>query len=136
MCLGGGFWDREGGPRGGQGPAQHGEIGSATGLGVSSHLVLLVKLRDHGTLDIHRGRLRPPTETVMVTAHTVRTVHHTGSEDGPPTPGAGNVRTKRATCGTRAGAISTSTTAVPATAPGSPVRVRSTHATAKPISML
>ena len=68
----------------------------------------------------------------MVTAHTVRTVHHTGSEDGPPAPGAGNVRTKRATCGTRVGAISTSTTAVPAAGPGSPVRVRSTHATAKP----
>src|SRR6266536_2890254 len=70
----------------------------------------------------------------MVTAHTVRTVHHTGSEDGPPAPGAGNVRTKRATCGTRVGAISTSTTAVPAAGPGSPVRVRSTHATAKPAS--
>jgi hypothetical protein len=72
----------------------------------------------------------------MATTHTARTVHHTVSEDGPPAPVAGNVRTQRATCGTRAGVISTRTTAVPATAPGSPVRVRTTHATAKPSSML
>ncbi len=43
----------------------------------------------------------------MATAHTARTVHHTVSGDRPPAPGAGNVRTQRATCGTRAGAIST-----------------------------
>ena len=72
----------------------------------------------------------------MATTHTARTVHHTVSEDGPPAPGAGNVRTQRATCGTRVGAISTSTTAVPAAAPGSPVRVRATHATANPSSTL
>ncbi len=72
----------------------------------------------------------------MATTHTARTVHHTVSEDGPPAPVAGNVRTQRATCGTSAGAISTSTTAVPATGPGSPVRVRTTHATAKPNSTL
>jgi len=72
----------------------------------------------------------------MATTHTTRTVHHRVSEDGPPVSGAGNVRTQRATCGTRVGAISTSTTAVPATAPGSPVRVRITHATAKPNNML
>src|SRR5690348_17843165 len=63
----------------------------------------------------------------MAAAHAARTVHHTVSEDRPPAPGAGKVRTQRATCGTRAGAISTSTTAVPAAAPGSPVRVRATR---------
>src|SRR6185437_14920502 len=62
--------------------------------------------------------------------------HHTVSEDGPPAPGAGNVRTQRATCGTRAGVTSTSTTAVPVVAPGSPVRVRATHAAANPSSTL
>ena len=72
----------------------------------------------------------------MAATHTARTVHHTGSEDGPPAPGAGNVRTQRATCGTRVGVISTSTTAVPAAAPGSPVRVRATHAAANPSSTL
>jgi hypothetical protein len=72
----------------------------------------------------------------MATAHTARTVHHTVSGDRPPAPGAGNVRTQRATCGTRLGAISTSTTAVPATGPGSPVRVRAAHAAAKPSRML
>src|SRR5216684_8380908 len=88
------------------------------------------------TLALHRGRLRPPTEMAMATAHTARTVHYTVSEDGPPAPGAGNVRTHRAICGTRLGAISTSTTAAPATAPGSPVRVRATHAAANPSSTL
>src|SRR6266496_2310993 len=72
----------------------------------------------------------------MATAHAARTVHHRVSEDGPPAPGAGNVRTQRATCGTRLGAISTSTTAVLAAAPGSPVRVRATHAAVKPSSTL
>ena len=71
----------------------------------------------------------------MAAAHTARTVHHTGSEDSPA-PGAGKVWTQRATCGTRLGAISTSTTAVPASAPGSPVRVRATHAAANPSSTL
>ena len=66
----------------------------------------------------------------MATTHTARTVHHTWSEDGPSAPGAGKVRTQRATCGTRLGVISTSTTAAPAVAPGSPVRVRATHAAA------
>src|ERR1700722_11169001 len=80
------------------------------------------------TLALHRGRLRPPAEMAMAATHTARTVHHTGSEDGPLAPGAGNVRIQRATCGTRLGAISTSTTAVPAAAPGSPVRVRAPHA--------
>src|SRR6266566_2468611 len=91
---------------------------------------------DHGTLDIRRGSLRPSTAMAMATTHTARTVHHTGSEDGPPAPGAGNVRTQRAICGTRLGAISTSTTAVPAAAPGSAVRVRATHAAVKPSSTL
>ena len=68
----------------------------------------------------------------MAATHTARTLHHRGSGDGPPTPGAGNVRTQRATCGTRLGAISTSTTTVPVTAPGSPVRVQATHAAANP----
>ena len=114
MCLGGGFWDREGGPRWCQGPAQHGEIGPATGLGVSSHLVLLVKLRDHGTPDIHRGRLRPSTETAMATTHTVRTVHHTASEDRPPVPGAGNAAPQPPT--------TTATPLTPATAGHAPAR--------------
>ena len=57
----------------------------------------------------------------MATTHAARTLHHTGSEDGPPALGAGNVWTQR-DLGTRLGAISTSTTAVPAVAPGSPVR--------------
>jgi hypothetical protein len=39
----------------------------------------------------------------MATAHTARTAHHKGSEDGPPAPDAGNVRTHCATFGTRAG---------------------------------
>jgi len=69
-------------------------------------------------MDIRRGRPRPPIEMAMATTHTVRTIHHTGSEDGPPAPGAGNVRTQRATCGTRLGAISTSTTAPLAATPG------------------
>src|SRR5215831_18873650 len=72
----------------------------------------------------------------IASTHTARTVHHTGSDDGPPAPGAGNVRTQRATCGTRLGVISTSTTAVPTAAPGSPVRVRTTHAAANPSSTL
>jgi hypothetical protein len=72
----------------------------------------------------------------MAATHTARTVHHTVSGDGPPAPGAGNVRTHRATCGTRLGASSTSTTAVPAAAPGSPVRVWSTHAAVNPSSTL
>src|SRR5215831_2845592 len=72
----------------------------------------------------------------IASTHTARTVHHTGSGDGPPAPGAGNVRIHRPTCGTRLGVISTSTTAVPATAPGSPVRVRATHAAANPSSTL
>jgi hypothetical protein len=33
--------------------------------------------RDHGTLDIQRGRLRPPIEMAMATTHTARTIHHT-----------------------------------------------------------
>ena len=33
--------------------------------------------QDHGTLDIHRGRLRPPIEMAMATMHTARTIHHT-----------------------------------------------------------
>src|SRR5712691_5139314 len=70
--------------------------------------------RDHGTLDIHRGRLWPRIETAMAAAHTARTIDHTWSEDCPSAPGAGNVRPQRATCGIRLGAISTSTTAVPA----------------------
>jgi hypothetical protein len=74
--------------------------------------------------------------TAMAATHTARKVHHTGSEDGPAPPGSGNVRTQRSTCGTRPGAISTSTTAVPAAAPGSPVRIRATHATANPSSTL
>src|SRR5215813_10211794 len=69
------------------------------------------RCRDHGILDIHRGSVRPLTEMAMATRHTARTVHHTVSEDGRPAPGAGNVRTQRATCGTRPGAISISTTA-------------------------
>src|SRR5215831_13346542 len=72
----------------------------------------------------------------IASTHTARTVHQTGSEDGPPAPGAGNVRTQRATCGTRLGAISTSTTAAPTAAPGSPIRVRTTHATANPSTTL
>src|SRR5690349_4815168 len=92
--------------------------------------------RNHGTLGLHWGSLRPPAEMAMATTHAARTVHHTGSEDSPPAPGAGNVRTTRATGGTRAGAISTSTTAVPIVAPGSPVRVRATHAAANPSSTL
>ena len=75
-------------------------------------------------------------EMAMAATHTARTIHHTGSEDGPRAPGAGNVRTQRATCGMRLGAISTSTTVVPAAAPGSPVRVRATHAAVKPSSTL
>ena len=59
-----------------------------------------------------------------------------GSGDGPPVPGAGNVRTQRVTCGMRLEAISTGTTAVPAAGPGSPVRVRATHAEAKPSNTL
>ena len=59
-----------------------------------------------------------------------------GSGDGPPVPGAGNVRTQRVTCGMRLEAVSTSTTAVPAAGPGSPVRVRATHAEAKPSNTL
>ena len=39
--------------------------------------------------------------TAMAATHTARKVHHTGSEDGPAPPGSGNVRTQRATCGTR-----------------------------------
>src|SRR3984885_4643096 len=79
-----------------------------------------------------RVSLRPPTEMTMATTHTATTIHHTVSEDGAPAPGAGNVRTQRAACGTRLGAINTSTTAAPAAVPGSPVRVRTTHATANP----
>jgi hypothetical protein len=52
----------------------------------------------------------------MAATHTARTIRHTWSEDGPLAPGAGNVRTQRATCGMRPGAISASTTAVPAAA--------------------
>jgi hypothetical protein len=33
--------------------------------------------RDHGKLDIHRGRLRPPIEMAMAATHTARTIHHT-----------------------------------------------------------
>jgi len=67
----------------------------------------------------------------MATTHTATTVHHT-SEDGLPAPGAGNVRIQRATCGTRIGAISPSTTTAAAPGPGSPVRVRATHAAVNP----
>ena len=76
MCLGGGFWDREGGPRWCQGPAQHGEIGPATGLGVSSHLVLLVKLR---------GSRNPGPQPGQASA-TDRDGdgHRAHREDGPP----------------------------------------------------
>ena len=87
-------------------------------------------------LVIHRGSLRPPTEIAMATTHTARAIHHTGSADGPPAPGAGNVRTQRVTSGTRLGASNSNTTAVPAAAPGSPVRVRTTHATANPSTTL
>ena len=70
----------------------------------------------------------------MATTHTARTIHHRVSDESPLAPGAGNVRTQRAACGTRLGAISTSTTAAPAVVPGSPVRVRATHAAANPSS--
>src|SRR5215468_482754 len=92
--------------------------------------------RGIAALALHRGSPGPPAEMAIASTHTARTVHHTGSDDGPPAPGAGNVRTQRATCGTTLGVISTSTTAVPAAAPGSPVRVRATHAAANPSSTL
>jgi hypothetical protein len=37
----------------------------------------------------------------IAATHTATTVHHRGSEDGPPAPGAGKVRTQRGTCGTK-----------------------------------
>src|SRR5947207_3861051 len=85
---------------------------------------------------IHRSLGRPLTDTATAATDRARTVHHVEFDDTPSRPDAGKVLIRRATVGRRVGAMRISTTVVEAAAPGSPVRVRATHATANPSTTL
>src|SRR5829696_9452102 len=90
----------------------------------------------HLSLGGRRGRSRPLTDTATAAMHIARTVHQTVFDDSPLPSDAGNVLTRPAMNGRRVGAIRISATAPETGAPGSPVRVRATHATANPSMML
>ena len=74
------------------------------------------------------------TDTAKAVMHRARTVHQTVFDDSPAPPEVGKVLTRRATAGTRLGAIRIRATA--AAAPGSPVRVRARQATVNPSTTL